>query len=172
VVNIADRAIKADPKRRSAEWLQALGWKNQGFSDWSHPNQLQEVVQLFPDGWIHRSWDKIVGTGDTLDELKAHLAAAGLGESYLPKQSHYATYFKAKLALWKAHMADELDDRLREYNQNLRNTLPATEPGDEVFLYKALEQLHPGATDLTLLPKDEQQNVRTLAQEIKRTTAL
>jgi ppGpp synthetase/RelA/SpoT-type nucleotidyltranferase len=89
-----------------------------------------------------------------------------------PEQSHYATYFKTKLALWKAHRADELDDRLREYNEGLKKTLPAVEPGDEVFLYKALEQLHPGATDLTLLPKDEQQNVRTLAQEIKRTTAL
>jgi ppGpp synthetase/RelA/SpoT-type nucleotidyltranferase len=172
VVNIADRAIKADPKRGSAEWLQALGWRHQGFSDWSHPNQLQEVVQLFPDGWIHRSWDKIVGTGDTLQELKAHLAAVGLGESYLPKQSHYATYLKTKLALWKAHKADQLDDRLRAYNQELKTQLPPTPPGDEVFIYKALEQLHPGTKDVTMLHKDEQQNVIALSQELKRQAQL
>ena len=172
VISIADKAVKADPKLGMSNWLQALGWRSQGFSDWSHPNQLQEVVQLFPDGWIHRSWDKIVGSGDTLEQLKAHLAAAGLGESYLPKQSHYATYLKAKLAIWKVHKADQLDDRLRDaFNQNKTkpvgdmNAVQTITAPDAQWTDKAREQL--GIPLDARLTGDQISRVSALAQTLK-----
>jgi ppGpp synthetase/RelA/SpoT-type nucleotidyltranferase len=100
VRRLAELALAEDVSKGIAEYLAALGWRSQGFNEWSHPSKLQEAVQLFPDGWIHRSWGKIVGTGDTLAELQAHLAENRLGESYKPP---HVSYLKARIALWKAH---------------------------------------------------------------------
>jgi hypothetical protein len=84
--------------------------------------------------------------------------------------SVYDSYLKSKLAIWKVHKADELDDRLRAYNESLKTTLPPRVPGEEVFVYQALEQLHPGTKDVTSLPSKEQSDVFALSQELKRRT--
>jgi ppGpp synthetase/RelA/SpoT-type nucleotidyltranferase len=82
--------------------------------------------------------------------------------------SVYDSYLKSKLAIWKVHKADELDDRLRAYNESLKTTMPPRAPGEEVFVYQALEQLHPGTKDVTSLPSKEQSDVYALSQELKR----
>jgi ppGpp synthetase/RelA/SpoT-type nucleotidyltranferase len=93
---------------------------------------------------------------------------AALGGKIEAGGSAFDSYLKAKLAIWKVHKADELDDRLRAYNESLKKTLPPTAPGDEVFVYQALEQLHPGTKDVTSLPSKEQSDVYALSQELKR----
>lgn len=86
--------------------------------------------------------------------------------------SVHGSYLRAKLALWKSHKADELDDRLRAYNEKLKMTLPPVPQGEEVFVYQALEQLHPGTKDVTELPSKEQHDVFALSQELKRQAQL
>jgi hypothetical protein len=109
----------------------------------------------------------MVASGDTLDQLQAHLAQMGLGESYHAKESHYATYIRTKLALWKAHKADELDDRLREAFERAQYKKPEA-PGDESrFLHKALAKLHPGVKDVRDLTPEQYHKVLALAQDLK-----
>jgi ppGpp synthetase/RelA/SpoT-type nucleotidyltranferase len=85
----------------------------------------------------------------------------------LEPQNAHTAYLRAQRALWRAHKADELDDRLRAYNDSLRGTLPVDTTGEEVFIYRALEQLYPGVVDMTVLPKPEQSKVVALAQKLK-----
>jgi len=82
----------------------------------------------------------------------------------------HSVYLKARLAAWKAHRrADELDDRLRAYNE----TLPKRETSvhDETkYIGQAIDILHPGKTmtELWALPKDEYHKVIALAQDLKK----
>jgi hypothetical protein len=92
------------------QYMKDLGWNYSGFSDWSDPLKPQEQIQVFHDGWIHRAWDKIEGSGNTVTELQQYLGKVGMDEAKhphkLPNQppmSPHVSYLKAKLALWKAH---------------------------------------------------------------------
>lgn len=95
---------------RLMDFMKGLGWHFIAPNAWSQPEHPQDVVEVFYDGWIHRAWDKIEGSGSTVEELQAHLAKYGMGETIPPHESpkpQHTTYLQAKLALWKAHSAEE-----------------------------------------------------------------
>lgn len=84
-------------------YMKGLGWRFDASGAWSEPSRPQNQIEVFHDGWIHRAWDNIEGSGTTPEELQAHLAKLGLGDVQPRHESHHATYMRAKLALWKAH---------------------------------------------------------------------
>jgi ppGpp synthetase/RelA/SpoT-type nucleotidyltranferase len=104
------------------------------------------------------------------DTIAVATRLAGLREEprTRPSTAVHSSYIRAKLALWKAHQADELDDRLRAYNE----TLPKRETSvyDETkYIGQAIDILHPGKSmkELWALPKAEYHKVIALAQDLK-----
>ncbi len=84
------------------------------------------------------------------------------------EQSIHGTYLRARLATWKAHRADELDDRLRGEFAQARYRRP--EPSaDDRFLHEALARLYPDK-EFGALGKDEHHQVLALAQKLKEQT--
>lgn len=91
-------------------YMKDLGWNYAENDNWSDPVKPQEQIQVFHDGWIHRAWDKIGGSGSTAQELQEYLGKRGLDDAKhphkLPNQPPlppHVSYLKAKLALWKAY---------------------------------------------------------------------
>jgi hypothetical protein len=84
--------------------MQDLMWHDAGAGVWSKPSHPQEQIQVFPDGWLHKAWGEMKGSGSTVRELQEYLDKAGLGETE-PHDSPkpHAAYLKARIALWKAH---------------------------------------------------------------------
>jgi ppGpp synthetase/RelA/SpoT-type nucleotidyltranferase len=82
------------------------------------------------------------------------------------EKSIHGTYLKARLAAWKAHRADGLDDRLRETFEKAQYRRPAPS-GDDKFLHEALARLYPDARDVGAIGKDEYRQVLALAQRLK-----
>jgi ppGpp synthetase/RelA/SpoT-type nucleotidyltranferase len=90
--------------------MKDLGWNYAENDNWSDPIKPQEQIQVFRDGWLHRAWDKIKGSGSTAQELQEYLGRHGLGDAKhphrLPNQPPlppHVSYLRAKLALWKAY---------------------------------------------------------------------
>jgi ppGpp synthetase/RelA/SpoT-type nucleotidyltranferase len=105
---VAKQAV-VDIANDLSQYMKDLGWNYAGFNDWSDPVKPQEQIQVFHDGWIHRAWEKLQGSGNTLQELQEYLGKRGLDDA---KHDHkldnqppmpHVSYLKAKLALWKAH---------------------------------------------------------------------
>ena len=101
------------------KYMDGLGWQSMGGGDWYSPTHPQDLIRVYPDGWIHSQWDKMVRSGDSPEELKLYLAEVGLGE---PQHQHkykkqpptiegtpspHSSYLKARLALWKAYKTDD-----------------------------------------------------------------
>lgn len=100
--------------------------------------------------------------------LAARLAGLAAKPARAADTTAHGSYLGARVALWKARKADELDDRLRAYNETLPK--PAQNPMDDSkYMVEALERLHPGRTmrDLFSLPKEEYHKVIALSQDIK-----
>jgi ppGpp synthetase/RelA/SpoT-type nucleotidyltranferase len=174
-IGVASRLAALDQSGALNGYMKALGWEQMGPSQWYSPTHPQDVVHVFHDGWIHAQWGRNIGSGDGEQDLKAWLGQVGLGEAQHPHKQRpvtlgeggvHTSYLRARLALWKAHKADELDDRLRAYNE----TLPKLPVGDERYMERALDALHPGKsmTELWALPKDEYHKVIALAQDLKK----
>jgi ppGpp synthetase/RelA/SpoT-type nucleotidyltranferase len=105
-----------------------------------------------------------IGAADIL-KVARQASLSGKIETGVP--SVYGNYLGAKIALWKAHKADELDDRLREAYEQAQYTKPEM-PGDEShYIYKALKQLYPQVNDVKELSSDQYSEVIQLAQSLK-----
>lgn len=164
VLKLAENAISQNLSGELTEYLKAIGWQHRGFNEWAHPNQPQTIVQVYRDGWIQRSWDKIESTGDTLMELQKHLGQT-------TNQPH-TNYLKARMSLWKAHKADEMDDRLRDsFKKNemkpvgdMNRVQTVTSP-DAPFIDAAKTQL--GIALDAHLTGEQISQVLALAQDLK-----
>lgn len=170
---VALEAVAQDISSSLVNYLKAIGWLYQGFNVWSHPNRLQDVVQVFPDGWIQRSWGKIEGTGDTLEELQNFLAKAGLGEFYKPQL--HVSYFRAKETLWKAHRKADADAQLRAlWEQNKTradediNRVQTVKAPDDPWVARAKKQL--GVDPRERMSEEQISQVLDLAQTLKTQT--
>lgn len=158
-------------------YLKQLGWKHHGFNEYSPKNRPQDVLEVFPDGWIHRAWGKMVKSGDTVEDLKAHLQSVGLeGMESQVEQTYdenfmkglkirgaYGSYLAARIALWKAHKADADDDRLQALweQQGIKRPVGADDP----FLNAARQQL--GFAPRQDLTPEQSSQLLQLAQELK-----
>jgi ppGpp synthetase/RelA/SpoT-type nucleotidyltranferase len=158
---LAKAAVDADVSGELTYYLKQLGWKHHGFNEWTPgSNRPQDIMEVFHDGWIHRSWGKIVGSGDTLSEMQTHLQSAGLGQ---PMRSVHGSYLAARIAIWKAHRADADDDRLRTLweQQGIKRTTGQDDP----FLNAARQQL--GFAPEQTLTSDQSSQLLQLAQKLK-----
>ena len=104
-----------------------------------------------------------IGAMDIAKVARQAALISGKIEAAVP--SIHGSYLRAKLALWKAHKADELDDRLREAYEKAQYKRP--EGAEDHFIAEALKKLHPRASNVSELTNEQYQKVLALAQDLK-----